>query len=184
MWRLTQHHPEPAQPSAARTTRSAQLPTRRRSSAASAVRASMSVLPRRHTRGGDSGPSLLRSGVVLDDQHGERIAPVVRRFEPACRSSRSRTTRSPTSPTSSTRSGPPATDAVPTQATEHHRRRTRKMGEVFFTRMRVVSVASRRLARPSRRRLPTRWLLQQTWLMPRQWRRPRQRPPVTINPRP
>jgi len=30
------------------------------------------------TRGGDSGPSLLRSEVVLDDQHGERIAPVVR----------------------------------------------------------------------------------------------------------
>lgn len=30
------------------------------------------------TRGGDSGPSLLRSGLVLDDQHGELIAPVVR----------------------------------------------------------------------------------------------------------
>src|SRR5881394_3709234 len=30
------------------------------------------------TRGGDSGPSLLRSSVVLDDQHGELIAPVVR----------------------------------------------------------------------------------------------------------
>src|SRR5262249_21321374 len=30
------------------------------------------------TRGGDSGPSLLRSGIVLDDQHGELIAPVVR----------------------------------------------------------------------------------------------------------
>ena len=29
------------------------------------------------TRGGDSGPSLLRSGIVLDDQRGERIAPVV-----------------------------------------------------------------------------------------------------------
>jgi len=29
------------------------------------------------TRGGDSGPSLLRSGVVLDDQNGELIAPVV-----------------------------------------------------------------------------------------------------------
>ncbi|HEX7140312.1 MAG TPA: c-type cytochrome [Vicinamibacterales bacterium] len=28
-------------------------------------------------RGGDGGPSLLRSGVVLDDQHGELIAPVV-----------------------------------------------------------------------------------------------------------
>src|SRR5579862_717828 len=28
-------------------------------------------------RGGDSGPSLLRSGIVLDDQRGERIAPVV-----------------------------------------------------------------------------------------------------------
>jgi cytochrome c oxidase cbb3-type subunit 3 len=28
-------------------------------------------------RGGDGGPSLLRSGLVLDDQHGERIAPVV-----------------------------------------------------------------------------------------------------------
>ena len=30
------------------------------------------------TRGGDSGPSLLRSGIVLDDQHGELMAPVVR----------------------------------------------------------------------------------------------------------
>ncbi|HEY6211134.1 MAG TPA: c-type cytochrome [Vicinamibacterales bacterium] len=29
------------------------------------------------TRGGDSGPSLLRSGVVLDDQHGELIGPIV-----------------------------------------------------------------------------------------------------------
>src|SRR5215470_13685527 len=29
------------------------------------------------TRGGDGGPSLLRSGVVLDDQRGELIAPVV-----------------------------------------------------------------------------------------------------------
>ena len=29
------------------------------------------------TRGGDSGPSLLRSGVVLDDRTGELIAPVV-----------------------------------------------------------------------------------------------------------
>ena len=29
------------------------------------------------TRGGDSGPSLLRSGVVLDDRHGELIAPIV-----------------------------------------------------------------------------------------------------------
>src|SRR5438552_5527557 len=30
------------------------------------------------TRGGDSGPSLLRSGLVLDDQRGELIGPVVR----------------------------------------------------------------------------------------------------------
>ena len=29
------------------------------------------------TRGGDSGPSLLRSGIVLDDQHGELMAPVI-----------------------------------------------------------------------------------------------------------
>src|SRR5262245_1990604 len=29
-------------------------------------------------RGGDGGPSLLRSGVVLDDQNGELIGPVVR----------------------------------------------------------------------------------------------------------
>jgi len=29
------------------------------------------------TRGGDSGPSLLRSGVVLDDQHGELMAPII-----------------------------------------------------------------------------------------------------------
>ncbi|HEY7288266.1 MAG TPA: cytochrome c [Vicinamibacterales bacterium] len=29
------------------------------------------------TRGGDGGPSLLRSGLVLDDRHGELIAPVV-----------------------------------------------------------------------------------------------------------
>jgi mono/diheme cytochrome c family protein len=34
------------------------------------------------TRGGDSGPSLLRSGIVLDDQHGELIAPVVRTGRP------------------------------------------------------------------------------------------------------
>jgi cytochrome c oxidase cbb3-type subunit III len=29
------------------------------------------------TRGGDSGPSLLRSATVLDDQHGELMAPVI-----------------------------------------------------------------------------------------------------------
>ena len=34
------------------------------------------------TRGGDSGPSLLRSGLVLDDQKGELIAPVVRAGRP------------------------------------------------------------------------------------------------------
>jgi cytochrome c oxidase cbb3-type subunit 3 len=34
------------------------------------------------TRGGDSGPSLLRSGIVLDDQHGELIAPVVHSGRP------------------------------------------------------------------------------------------------------
>jgi cytochrome c oxidase cbb3-type subunit III len=33
-------------------------------------------------RGGDSGPSLLRSGLVLDDQHGESIAPVVQNGRP------------------------------------------------------------------------------------------------------
>jgi cytochrome c oxidase cbb3-type subunit III len=34
------------------------------------------------TRGGDGGPSLLRSGTVLDDQRGELIAPVVRAGRP------------------------------------------------------------------------------------------------------
>ena len=29
------------------------------------------------TRGGDSGPSLLRSGIVLDDRNGELMAPVI-----------------------------------------------------------------------------------------------------------
>src|SRR5215510_11357965 len=29
------------------------------------------------TRGGDGGPSLLRSGLVLDDKNGEAMAPVV-----------------------------------------------------------------------------------------------------------
>jgi cytochrome c oxidase cbb3-type subunit 3 len=33
-------------------------------------------------RGGDGGPSLLRSGVVLDDRHGELIAPIVRQGRP------------------------------------------------------------------------------------------------------
>jgi len=34
------------------------------------------------TRGGDGGPSLLRSATVLDDQHGEKIAPVVQSGRP------------------------------------------------------------------------------------------------------
>src|SRR5206468_10214198 len=34
------------------------------------------------TRGGDSGPSLLRSSTVLDDQHGELMAPIVRAGRP------------------------------------------------------------------------------------------------------
>jgi mono/diheme cytochrome c family protein len=34
------------------------------------------------TRGGDSGPSLLRSGLVLDDQHGELMGPVIQNGRP------------------------------------------------------------------------------------------------------
>ena len=34
-------------------------------------------------RGGESGPNLVRAQVVLDDQHGERITPVVRNGFPA-----------------------------------------------------------------------------------------------------
>jgi len=34
------------------------------------------------TRGGDSGPSLLRSSAVLDDQHGELIGPVLQSGRP------------------------------------------------------------------------------------------------------
>src|SRR5205814_3256850 len=34
------------------------------------------------TRGGDSGPSLLRSSIVLDDQHGELMAPIARAGRP------------------------------------------------------------------------------------------------------
>src|SRR6266498_6170400 len=34
------------------------------------------------TRGGDSGPSLLRSSTVLDDHNGELIAPIVRSGRP------------------------------------------------------------------------------------------------------
>ena len=34
------------------------------------------------TRGGDSGPSLLRSQVVQDDQHGEAVAPIVQSGRP------------------------------------------------------------------------------------------------------
>jgi mono/diheme cytochrome c family protein len=34
------------------------------------------------TRGGDGGPSLLRSSIVLDDQHGELMAPVVQNGRP------------------------------------------------------------------------------------------------------
>jgi len=34
------------------------------------------------TRGGDSGPSLLRSGVVLDDRRGELLAPVIQNGRP------------------------------------------------------------------------------------------------------
>jgi len=53
---------EPVQPSAARTTRSAQLPTRRRSSAAKALYGvNCQFCHGADTRGGDSGPSLLRS---------------------------------------------------------------------------------------------------------------------------
>ena len=34
------------------------------------------------TRGGDSGPSLLRSQLVQEDQHGEGIAPVMQNGRP------------------------------------------------------------------------------------------------------
>jgi mono/diheme cytochrome c family protein len=34
------------------------------------------------TRGGDGGPSLLRSGLVLDDQNGELMAPVIQNGRP------------------------------------------------------------------------------------------------------
>src|ERR1700738_2103730 len=35
------------------------------------------------TRGGDGGPSLLRAALVLDDQHGELIGPVIQNGRPA-----------------------------------------------------------------------------------------------------
>jgi cytochrome c oxidase cbb3-type subunit III len=34
------------------------------------------------TRGGDGGPSLLRSSIVLADEHGERMAPIIRSGRP------------------------------------------------------------------------------------------------------
>jgi len=61
------------------------------------------------TRGGDGGPSLLRSSVVLADQKGELIAPVVRSGRPGMPKFTSPTNRLPTSRRSSTPSKRPAT---------------------------------------------------------------------------
>ena len=118
------------------------------------------------TRGGDSGPSLLRSAIVLDDQHGELIAPVVRgRPSGHAEVHAAPTIRSPTSPRSSTPSAPPATTSR-ASSRRASSSATRRPGEAFFT----AKCASCHSATGDLRGIATKIadprLLQQTWLMP------------------
>src|SRR5262249_25824582 len=119
------------------------------------------------TRGGDGGPSLLRAALVLDDQQGELIAPVVKGGRPdrgmprfnftddQIRHILAFTHRLPAAGYDAPRLKPPSIVVGDARA-----------GEAFFTR----SCASCHSATGDLRSYASRFsddkLLQQTWMMP------------------
>ena len=119
------------------------------------------------TRGGDGGPSLLRSRLVLDDRPRRADGAGRSNGRPlaACRSSRSPTSRLPTSPRSSTRS----------RAAGYDESRLKppsivvgdaKAGEAFFTAKCASCHSTTGDLRGLATKIPDPRLLQQTWLMP------------------
>ena len=118
-------------------------------------------------RGGDGGPSLLRSGLVLADQNGELIGPVLEQGRGAHAEVRLQAgSGRPTSPCSCTRSASPAT-------TSRVRSRRRSSVETPRRARRSFSEACCRRATPrpatcraSPAASPTSASLQQSWLMP------------------
>ena len=135
------------------------------------------------TRGGDSGPSLLRSAIVLDDQHGELITPVVRgRTSAACRNSRftdeqiaRRRGVRPHLPRRRLR-------RVAGQAAEHHRRRREGGRGVLQREVRARAIRPAGDLNGLATKIPDPRLLQQTWLMPGSGGGRGGPPPVQVKP--
>src|SRR5947207_1717105 len=116
-------------------------------------------------RGGDSGPSLLRSSIVLDDQNGERVAPIVRSGRPGM----------PKFTLSDDQVKDVAAFIHSFRAAGYDESRNRppsiivgdaKAGEAFFTARCASCHSSTGDLRGLAGRIPDERLLQQTWLMP------------------
>ena len=117
------------------------------------------------TRGGDSGPSLLRSSIVLDDQNGERVAPIVRSGRPGM----------PKFTLSDDQVKDVAAFIHSFRAAGYDESRNRppsiivgdaKAGEAFFNARCASCHSPGGEIRGIASRIPDERLLQQTWLMP------------------
>src|SRR5439155_12660839 len=117
------------------------------------------------TRGGDSGPSLLRSSIVLDDEHGERIATVVGSGRPGM----------PKFTLNDDQVKDVAAFIHSFRAAGYDESRNRppsiivgdaKAGEAFFTARCASCHSPTGDLRGLAGRIPDERLLQQTWLMP------------------
>ena len=157
------------------------------SSAAKHLRRAVRLLSRSDARGGEGGPNLIRSEMVLNDQNGELIAPVVqngRERHAEVRSDRGAGLRHRR--LSSTASASAATTSSRMTSAEHPGRRRQGRRSVLQIQVRVVPFGHRRPEGHRRQSSPTASTLQQTWLMPggggRRWRRaaPVNVPPTTV----
>ena len=118
------------------------------------------------TRGGDGGPSLLRSALVLDDQHGELMAPVLTvRTAGYAEVHVHRRAGRPTSPRSFTPSVPPATTsrASSRRASSSATRRPARRSSTRSARRAIRRPA---ICEDLATKISDPRLLQQTWLMP------------------
>jgi cytochrome c oxidase cbb3-type subunit III len=133
------------------------------------------------TRGGDGGPSLLRSSIVLDDQNGELIAPIVRSGRPGM----------PKFTLGDDQIKDLAAFVHSFRAAGYDEARVRppsiivgdsKAGEAFFNARCASCHSTTGDLRGLASRIPDERLLQQTWLMPGSGGGRGGPPPVTVPP--
>jgi mono/diheme cytochrome c family protein len=135
------------------------------------------------TRGGDSGPSLLRSAVVLDDQHGELMAPVIQNGRPDRGMPKFAFSREQVSDV--------AAFIHTFKAAGYDESRMKpasiivgdaKAGEAFFTARCAACHSTTGDLRGLATKIPDERMLQQTWLMPGTGGGRGGPPPVTLKP--